>query len=291
MTRIAWTLADLATQLLEPHERDVVRGDLAEYGATGWRALREVLGLVIRRQSMLWTEWQPWFALIAIVLPIGVMLSHAARWWADVYSLEALIYWRLWNFSYLDYPGWRHNIELLAWSATMSGAALAGWSWTSGYVLASVARRTRWIAIGLFALIVFLGTLGTGTVARASAGAFAGHFLGVVLPRLVRFLLVLLPALSGMYCARRGTLSRSMLATGAIALIALTLFAGPFLELSMTLGRGVYPSGAVIGPDKTAGTADDQRPLWPMSIVMLWPTAAILSSTLWRRGPASSSRW
>ena len=82
-----------------------------------------------------------------------------------------------------------------------------------------------------------------------------------------------------------------MLATGAIALIALTLFAGSFLELSMTLGRGVYPSGAVIGPDKTAGTADDQRPLWPMSIVMLWPTAAILSSTLWRRGPASSSRW
>ena len=83
MTRIAWTLADLATQLLEPQERDVVRGDLAECGATGWRALREVLGLVIRRQSMLWTEWQPWFALIAIVLPIGVMLSHAARWWAD----------------------------------------------------------------------------------------------------------------------------------------------------------------------------------------------------------------
>jgi hypothetical protein len=147
----------------------------------------------------------------------------------------------------LDYPGWRHNIELLAWSATMSGAALAGWSWTSGYVLASVARHTRWIAIGLFALMVFLGTLGTGTVARASAGAFAGHFLGVVLPRLVRFLLVLLPAINGdVLCSPRYPVSFDARHRCHRSHCTDTVRRS-FLELSMTLGRGVYPSGAVIG--------------------------------------------
>jgi hypothetical protein len=289
MTRIGWTLADLATQLLEPHERDVVRGDLAECGASGWRTLREVLGLVLRRQAALWTEWGPWTAVIAIVLPIGLILSHATRWWADAHALDVLIYWRLWNFEYLDFPGWRRNIELLTWWATVSGIALAGWSWTSGYMVASLSRRTRWLTFGLFATIVFLGTLGTVTVARTNATAFAGHFLGVVLPRLVRFLLVLLPALWGMHSSRRAS-SRGMLALGCVSLIALTLLVAPGLELSMTLGRGVYPSDAIIGPDKTAGTADDQRPLWPISLVMLWPTAAILSSTLWRREPVSSSR-
>jgi hypothetical protein len=290
MTHIGWTLADLATQLLEPRERDAVRGDLAECGASGWCAFRQVLGLVLRRQAALWNEWQPWFAVIAIVLPIGLILSHATRWWADANALDVLIYWRLWNFEYLDFPGWRRNIELLMWWATMSGMALAGWSWTSGYVVASLSRRTGWVTFGLFAMIVFLGTLGTATVARTNATAFAGHFLGIVFPRLVRFLLVLLPALWGMHCSRRASASRGMLALGCVSLIAVTLLVAPGLELSLTLGRGVYPSSAVIGPDKTAGTADDQRPLWPISLFMLWPTAAILSSTLWRREPVSSSR-
>ena len=78
-----------------------------------------------------------------------------------------------------------------------------------------------------------------------------------------------------------------MLATGAVALIALTLVAAPFLESSMTLGRGVYLSGAVLGPDNAVGTADDLRPLWPISLVMVWPAVAILLST-WRRVSVSS---
>jgi len=74
-------LADLASTLLEPHERDVVRGDLAECGVNGWRACLEVLGLVARRQAALWADWRPWLALVGVVLPIGVLLSHASRSW------------------------------------------------------------------------------------------------------------------------------------------------------------------------------------------------------------------
>ena len=37
-------LADFVCGLLEPQERDAVRGDLTECGATGGQALRDVLG-------------------------------------------------------------------------------------------------------------------------------------------------------------------------------------------------------------------------------------------------------
>jgi hypothetical protein len=287
MTRIGWVLADLATQLLEPHERDAVRGDLAECGAGGWRAFFELLGLVLRRQAALWADWRPWLAVIAIVVPIGLMLSHATRWWADAYAIDIQIYTRLWDISYLKYPGWPRELALVFWSGMLSCAALAGWSWAGGYVLASLSQRTVWIALALFALILFLGTLGTATIARANAGAFTGHFFGVVFPRLIRFFLVMLPALWGMHCFRRASVSRVILATGAVAVIVLTLLAAPFLESSMTLGRGVYLSGAVLGPDHAVGTADDLRPLWPISLVMVWPTMAILVST-WRRASVTS---
>ena len=287
MRRFGSVLADLAATLLEPQERDVVRGDLAECGVNGWRAFHEVLGLVARRQAALWSDWRPWIAVIAIVVPIGLMLSYASRWWADAYAIDIQIYTQLWDISYLKYPGWPRELALVFWSGTISAAALAGWSWACGYVLASLSRRTVWTAIALLALILFLGTLGTATIARANAGAFTGHFFGVVFPRLIRFFLVMLPALWGTHCYQRASVSRWMLATGAVALIALTLVAAPFLESSMTLGRGVYLSGAVLGPDNAVGTADDLRPLWPISLVMVWPAVAILLST-WRRVSVSS---
>jgi hypothetical protein len=49
MTRICWSLVEILSRMLEPDERDAVRGDLAESRETGGQALRDVLGLVARR--------------------------------------------------------------------------------------------------------------------------------------------------------------------------------------------------------------------------------------------------
>jgi len=78
----AWWVVDIVSRLLEPDEREAVRGDLTESGARGGQALRDVLGLVVRRQAALWSDWRPW---------------------------------------------------------------LTGWSWTSGFVLGSLSRRTLWV--------------------------------------------------------------------------------------------------------------------------------------------------
>ncbi len=274
MTHMGWTLADLATQLLEAHERDAVRGDLAECGANGWRVLREVLGLVLRRQAGLWTEWQPWLALLGVVLPLGVLLSHASRSWADGMVLDISLYARLWDWSYLAYPGWRGELFRAVWSTALGAAALSVWSWTCGYMLASVSRRTVWVAVVAFALVVFLATIGTSTLARLRHDEFSGHFYGVVLPRLFRTAFVMLPLLGGIHSRRNGVMKPAKLCVGAAVVITLTVLKAPGLENSLVWGRGLYGDA---GPDRTFGTSDDPRPSWPV-VVMLWPTAYILAT-------------
>jgi hypothetical protein len=44
MPRVCWRLVEIASLMLHPDERDVVRGHLAESGAAGGQALCDVLG-------------------------------------------------------------------------------------------------------------------------------------------------------------------------------------------------------------------------------------------------------
>jgi hypothetical protein len=280
MTRLGCALADLSAQLLEPHEREAVRGDLAECGVGGWRALCEILGLVLRRQAALWTEWRPWLALVGVVLPLGILLSHASRSWADSSALDISLYIRLWEWSYLDNPGWRRDLFRTVWSIALSAAALSVWSWTCGYVLASVSRRTVWVSAIAFAFVLFLATLGTSTVARIAHDKFAGHFYGVVLPRLFRTAFVMLPLLWGIHSRRKGVIRPTMLLFGAAVVMTLTVLKSPGLESSLVWGRGLYRNA---GPDRTFGTSDDPRPLWPVALVMLWPTAYLLATAIANR--------
>jgi hypothetical protein len=68
-----------------------------------------------------------------------------------------------------------------------------------------------------------------------------------------------------------------MLLVGAAAVIVLTVLVSPGLENSLVWGRGLWGDA---GPDRTFGTSDDPRPLWPVALVMLWPTAYILATAM-----------
>src|SRR5215467_6724208 len=76
MNRICWWLVRLLYRGLEPDEQMAVSGDLAECRDPGFQALRGVAGLVFRRQLALWTDWQPWLALVGIVVIAGFLLSE-----------------------------------------------------------------------------------------------------------------------------------------------------------------------------------------------------------------------
>ena len=71
-----WTRSTQAlSRALDSTEREMVLGDLAELGMSDRRAFNAVLGLVLRRQLGFWKEWEPWFVLVAIVVPVGPLLA------------------------------------------------------------------------------------------------------------------------------------------------------------------------------------------------------------------------
>jgi hypothetical protein len=283
MTRVCWWLVEMASRLLDQPERDIVRGDLAECGSRPGHALREVAGLVIRRQATLWVDWHPWLAVVSVVIPIGLLLSHASRWWGVTTAINGMHYWKLWDFAYLAFPGWRDDLIRIVVGTIVACAALVGWSWTTGFVLSRLSRRTLWTTMTLLCLVVLSGTLGTITTAQARAATptLQYHVIFVVFPRLLRTFLVLLPAVLGAY---RGVKPRSLpivpTVVGVLLLTSLTALASHGLESSLIFGRGHIPTDP--GPDGFVVSDDDPRPLWFLQFLMIWPAAYILATTSWQ---------
>ena len=74
MTGANWSLIEIAARLLEREEREAVLGDLVESRESAWDGLFGVLGLVLRRQAMLWRSWRPWLAGFGVALPSSFLL-------------------------------------------------------------------------------------------------------------------------------------------------------------------------------------------------------------------------
>lgn len=114
VTNSNWSLAEIAAQLLERDEREAVLGDLAEAREGSSEKLFGVLGLVLRRQAMLWKDWRPWLAGFGVALPSSFVLM-------GVLTLGS-------------------GLMVLLWQALL----LIGWAWTGGFVVGSASRRTLW---------------------------------------------------------------------------------------------------------------------------------------------------
>jgi hypothetical protein len=270
VTPRGWWVVDLVCGLLDRDERAAVCGDLIEAHVSTGRALIEVGGLVVRRQAALWLGWQPWLALFTVVAPLGVLLSLSSRWFAGI-AAHLWLYVRLGEWSYLTIPGWRRDVIEAATTALAGFAALALWSWSAGFVLARLSRKAWW-TLGLVLALVIVLTIGRVTNAR-----------GFTLTPTVRLLLVLLPMWSGLRRGVNGTALGAVRALAiAVATIAITAFMSKALEGSLTYGWVVPPQP---GPDGIFGTGDDLRPLWWVSLVMLWPTAYVVMNSI--RGRAS----
>ena len=273
-----WRLVDRVCRLLERDDRDAVCGDLAESQMPAGRALREVVGLLLRRQAALWLDWGPW-AGVTIALPLGFLLSVASRWFADGTAFHASLYSRTGDWAYLAIPGWRRDFLASAGTATLMWLALAAWSWTAGFALSRVSRRAWCSVSALFAMAVVLGTL-TSTTTGTREGYAIAHFspIGLYLTGVMRMLLVLLPALYGIDAARDVRRRSWSTVAIAVATVALTALSAKALEGSFTFGWGFMRPQP--GPDGIVGTADDLRPLWWVSFVMAWPAVFVFTNTV-----------
>ena len=142
MTQVgSWLLSFLA-RALEPPERDVVLGDLAESGAGFGQAMRDLLGLIVRRQVGLWTSWRPWLALFGVCGVAGLSLSGL------VFRLNVDLHKYVVGYATDLTPR-----QEVAFFLCLAGALLV-WSWTCGFVLASLSGRAVWLTWSLFYFVV-----------------------------------------------------------------------------------------------------------------------------------------
>jgi hypothetical protein len=139
MSGIAWKLVGLVSEVLERDERDAVLGDLMEGDESGWRGLWEVFGLVFRRQAALWKSPRPWLAAFVVTLPCSYLLMHVSI--SVTCTYERLVnhrFYACWHTGHEGYPLLLCHIVLLI-----------AWSWSGGYIVGSVSRRTLWMSAAL----------------------------------------------------------------------------------------------------------------------------------------------
>jgi hypothetical protein len=146
MNWILW----LAARALEPGEREVVLGDLAEQGSSGAPPLFDVLGLVVRRQLLIWTDWQPWLALIGIVGVSGFYLS-GMLYRLSLGIVEQVMAWRRYGVHYnTGVTSFRDDV------IQMSCLAVAIFFWTAvnASLLRRLSGRATWLTGLLFYIVV-----------------------------------------------------------------------------------------------------------------------------------------
>ena len=236
MSRLCWWLVDLVSRTLEPDEREAVRGDLAESGETSGQAFLDVLGLALRRQSALWTDCRPWLILLGLVLPLGVLLCLISRQDADRSAIYLWLYGNNWDTSLWSNPGFRHELARHTGTILAANFNLFCWSWSGGFLLGSVSRRSLPVQSIFFVLFVLFGAFlgapprhfGHGLFYRArdfsnNAAVFDLAFYGVVFPLILRFALVLGPSVWGMWQAERLAIGRPVFRTVLRAAAVVTL--------------------------------------------------------------------
>jgi hypothetical protein len=201
-----WAAVEVLARLLARHDREAVLGDLAEGEESAWRGVVDVIGLVVRRQAELWRSWRPWVAAFGLALPfsfllMGFSLSVSGR------------YQRLLTLSQPSGMSAGAELGLLVCQLVL----LAGWSWSGGFVVGALSRRTLWVSVAAtFAPCLFC----------------LSRFRNASLSR-VCLLLFLVPAICGLWRALRvGRIGRSA---------ALVVAAGVTLAMAcMWLSVGVW---------------------------------------------------
>jgi len=144
-----WILR-LAARALEPGEREVVLGDLAEQGSSGARRLFDVPGLVGRRQLLIWTSWQPWFALVGIVGVSGYYLS-GMLYGLNVGIFEQVLAWRRYDVHYnTGVTSFRDDVIQMSCLA----AAMFFWTAVNASLLRRLSGRATWLTVLLFYIVV-----------------------------------------------------------------------------------------------------------------------------------------
>ena len=290
INRVCWGLVDISSRMLDPEEREVVRGDLAESGQTGSRALRDVLGLLVRRQAAPWTDWRPWLALVGLVVPLGMLLSIVSKGTADGSAVYMWMYANNLDWDIVRNAGFwyefAHSIPIVLLSYLM----LACGSWTCGFVIGSVSRRIGRLNSVLLCLILLFGVLFGAPryfeyywqylhrafplpgLPEQNDPVFALAFYRGMLPLIVQAFLVVIPSVSGMrHGVKAATLRRSLRV--ALWTVAFAAIASMVIQDRFWLFPSQHLQVAIQRASQT----------YLLQFVAYWPVGYLFTSAIGRR--------
>jgi hypothetical protein len=256
MMRFGWWLLSVLARALEPAERDVVLGDLAESGEGVGAATRNLLGLIVRRQVGLWLFWRPWLALFGVSCLAGLSLSRIVfRLNVDLYKYAA------------HYATDLTAPQEVAFLLCLAGA-LTVWSWTCGFALGSLSGRAVWLTWSVFYFVVLDSAWARFGIVRSLQGTLR-LLMATTLPLSIAALLFLFPALFGAFLGVR----RRILTVPHACLIG-SVNAG--LTILMTWSTGWYDPAHL--PARWPGVPWSTR-LLPF-LLASWPAAYLLACSL-----------
>lgn len=263
MTRFTWWLVDLASRALEPLERDVVLGDVVESGETATTALFGVLGLVARRSAAMWKEWRPWLVLAGLAIPLGIIFHWVSKRIAYRSAIYFWLYANNWDWTHLE-PGFRQDLAHYGAAILIEYAILFWLSWSGGFILGSVARRSLPLQLLSFGFVLFFagslswpsqdftGKLLTARHFSVNAAVFTSPFYREMLPVLLQLSLVVLPAAWAAH-GRRGVSGRRpspgiTTAIAALAAMTMQIASKPgFFLRTVVYTSAVYSLGMALG--------------------------------------------
>jgi hypothetical protein len=179
MTNLGWRFVEVLALQLAPAEREAALGDLIETRATAWQGMREISGLIARRQLQLWRDWRPWLAAPGLAFPCSLVLLG----FSFAISMEL-------REQFLSGRLLSHSAASPAKAASIlcQIVVLLVCSWTAGFIVESLSRKT----VAVSAVCCFLPCL-----------FCLMRFQHQPLPRLC-LLLFLLPGIAGVCFSRCG---------------------------------------------------------------------------------------
>jgi hypothetical protein len=131
VTNLAWKFVESLALRLQPAEREAALGDLIEARTTAWRGIREVLGLVMRRQLQLWNSWRPWVAAFGLALPTSFVLMGT--------SVSVTATFHRMRGQMVTAHDALLNLVFIVF-------LLISWSWSAGFVVSSISRKSLWMS-------------------------------------------------------------------------------------------------------------------------------------------------
>jgi hypothetical protein len=189
MNRTCEWLVKRISRALPPEEREAVQGDLAELGIGGGQALRELLGLVMRRQAAPWMDWRPWLSLFGLAGLVGVFLTRIS-FSLIRYSTYQLSFLRTYGTFFRNGLSASEEISVF----TCQSLAVILWAWAAGFTLGSLSRRTVWINGAFFYLVSF----SFWPVLRLRLPLARGAALDIALILVLQAVLFFLPSILGL---------------------------------------------------------------------------------------------